>query len=71
MTFIEALDRFEQVQSCYKAISDLTSPHPRDLLTIDRNDLATLFGLLNDLQNEALKELAKHQNCTFKETVIS
>lgn len=71
MTFLEALDRFEQVQSCYKAISDLMDPTGGKLMTVDRGNLVALFDLLEGLQNEALKELAKQQNCTFKETVVS
>lgn len=55
---IDALDRLHEVTACYRAVEALSIPC-EDTHILSRDDLATLLGLLNRLNAEALAALTR------------
>lgn len=55
---INALDRLNELAACYRAVETLTIP-TEDAHILNRDDLATLLGLLNGLTTQALTALTQ------------
>lgn len=54
--YSQALDRLDEIHSCWSAIADLISPET-DLQAVDRDDFAILLGLIEREENQALTTL--------------